>query len=685
MPEEKHIIKADIVEDEFEDIAIDMPVQMSGVKKKELAIEICEKIKKSIDDTSGFVAKLTKWNNLVEGITEERSGSNIHIPMPNVKLTGIVDKISETLNEMPYFFMIKSDKLEDTKKQAIQQHVQNILNDMGWQKNLEGILFNAGEQRTAIVAQTYDTEKIAASKWGYYSDETEFKKEYPNAEKAGISKEQYGKILKDVISPGGTRIQETYYRIKKGQKIDIINRQDFILCPADVLELKKAEGQFSRAHLTDQDYKIGIRDKKYEKSDIDALYAKINASGKDDKDKPRKTQQTTQETNAIETNKNAAIGINVANKTGRESFVGIYRYDLDEDGIKEYLLITVDYKAQHILRIREYPYFSGESYFKKIVLRQRVNRFDGMGIIELLEHLVIQLNNIYNQENDGWNQVLSKTFLMKYGVEVVPEMVGREGIELGTVYQIGEGVDDVRKAIMHLFQDIQGLQFMPQRVAQILKFIDDITVSDQLLTGKESPTDPKAPMGKTIALLRMAASKIAGYIRHSRPGLNSIGEGILWLEYQFGPDEYTETISGEDITFTKDDIFPDNIDIEISVSDSRLNQAILKAMAQEALGVVAPFIEHNPPGVQELLDNYLTHAQFSGDKKKVIMTQKELTDLLMQMMQAKQAEEQAAAEEEERKGQEEYVKEGEKLSKDMSPEEIDEAESEVAEEVAETT
>jgi hypothetical protein len=68
------------------------------------------------------------------------------------------------------------------------------------------------------------------------------------------------------------------------------------------------------------------------------------------------------------------------------------------------------------------------------------------------------------------------------------------------------------------------------------KYNDDRTGVSSLATGKESPTDPRAPASKTALLLSQTGDNIEDYIKCLLPSFNLIGEICLKLIYQMSKE-----------------------------------------------------------------------------------------------------------------------------------------------------
>jgi hypothetical protein len=80
----------------------------------------------------------------------------------------------------------------------------------------------------------------------------------------------------------------------------------------------------------------------------------------------------------------------------------------------------------------------------------------------------------------------------------------------------------------------------------------DVTGVSDLMTGRESPSDPTAPASKTIALLQASGVNIKDYIRTMLPSFNIFVQYILQLYYQMSQEgrKYRVRRKSESVTGT---------------------------------------------------------------------------------------------------------------------------------------
>ena len=134
---------------------------------------------------------------------------------------------------------------------------------------------------------------------------------------------------------------------------------------------------------------------------------------------------------------------------------------------------------------------------------------------------------------------------------------------------------------------------------------DDVSQVSSYTTGKESPIDPNAPMGKTLALLQQAGINIEEYIENLLPSFNEVGKIFLQLTYQMSKEGKKYGPRGSDQEFPEisrsDMISRTNIQSQaMSFNFDELNiKRELLAFYQAFRG--EPIFAQNPEGVYTLM------------------------------------------------------------------------------------
>jgi hypothetical protein len=141
------------------------------------------------------------------------------------------------------------------------------------------------------------------------------------------------------------------------------------------------------------------------------------------------------------------------------------------------------------------------------------------------------------------------TPILKEGSEmerIFMEKKFREGMPI----VLSEFTEDVSKSFDFVRWPSMNLDDMVGLTQLLKKQDSDVTGVTDLMTGRESPTDPSAPATKTIALLNQSGLNIKDYIRVYLPSFNVFVTSLLALYYQMSEvkkyrvNEKSQKVSG---------------------------------------------------------------------------------------------------------------------------------------------
>ena len=123
------------------------------------------------------------------------------------------------------------------------------------------------------------------------------------------------------------------------------------------------------------------------------------------------------------------------------------------------------------------------------------------------------------------------TPVIKEGSSVEKQLMSRRWNH-GVPLVVPRDASEVSKEITFLPKPQSQAAGMIPIIQYLLKQDDDVSGVQSPMTGRESPTDPRAPAAKTIALMKMSGLNIEGYIKCALPSFNEIATIILALNYQ---------------------------------------------------------------------------------------------------------------------------------------------------------
>lgn len=184
-----------------------------------------------------------------------------------------------------------------------------------------------------------------------------------------------------------------------------------------------------------------------------------------------------------------------------------------------------------------YPYFSFDIDYLPFWVKLNDEGFFGgaKSVIMDLRDSNIAQDAILNLMLDGSYKRNILTPIVREGSEIEQQFIENKWID-GKPISIDQNYDDVNKGIGFVQYPQQNFAELVG-ISQILKKLDsDVTGVTDLMTGRESQSDPRAPATKTIALLNQSGINIKDYIRTYLPSFNEFVSNILGLYYQMSQE-----------------------------------------------------------------------------------------------------------------------------------------------------
>ena len=86
------------------------------------------------------------------------------------------------------------------------------------------------------------------------------------------------------------------------------------------------------------------------------------------------------------------------------------RYDVDEDGEEDDIMVVYHPSSGQILRGIYAPLFSGMRPYTKFIFYPKEFSFDGEGIVQILEHLQVTLDTLVNQMIDRVTRLTRRSY-----------------------------------------------------------------------------------------------------------------------------------------------------------------------------------------------------------------------------------------------------------------------------------
>lgn len=291
--------------------------------------------------------------------------------------------------------------------------------------------------------------------------------------------------------------------------------------------------------------------------------------------------------------------------------------DLDEDGIDEPYIVTVDEQTAQVLRIErafdEEDILTNEAgdpllikrwqpYVKYAFLRDPKGRFYELGFGQLLSSITEVINSIINQSLDaGAAQAAGGGFI---GAELRLQGAGQNGrllFEPGKFKTVNANGGDIAKAIYErTFPGPSPVLF--QMLGMLMEAAKDVASVNDAITGDAART---APVGTTLALIEQGQQVFNAIFKRFYRGARTEYQKFVECLRRWGGEEieamYKEFLDDPEVSFYAD-ADEAGIDIRPVADPGAVTQQQKIAKAQMILGLV-PTQQINPKvAVRQTLD-----------------------------------------------------------------------------------
>lgn len=539
--------------EEVESRFVRRAMKLAEEQTKKLGGKLYRAIQEWKDSRSQLIQKLRERNDLAEGVEKETDfpwvgASNVHIPYPKIKLREIKATITRnTMRPVP-FLMCKyagSEKdmttYQDTTKQ-IEEFVEDALRSKtNIHSTLKESLIPIARDGLTPVQIIWETEIERVMDFKSYLSVDEFLADYPTAEDAGISENQFDKVVSNLANGQKYEVQYEYDLVTyDAPKAYLVPLLDFVHWPVFESEIQNTVTHGKRVWYKDYDierlHSIGkFTDKKVVES--------ILKMGGDVRDEESLTvsrdsiEGITRDTDTTETRE-------------YECYELVHKEDLDGDGVKEKYLIYFHFKSKSILRIERYPVRKGACSYFPLRYMKRDGRLLGISIIDDLSGISNEIDIIHRQ------RINSRT------ITHVPSFKAK--LTTRNIFDPGNSRLRFRPGVTFYLDDINAIEQFDIKPVDLsgsmdeenmlMQFADLVCGASSGLSGQSNPLDPRAPARKQQELLRQSANRIDDYVDPLLDQFSKIGQYVLDLYYQYGPDRIEYSVKSKDGSFLTKEI-----------------------------------------------------------------------------------------------------------------------------------
>jgi len=296
------------------------------------------------------------------------------------------------------------------------------------------------------------------------------------------------------------------------------------------------------------------------------------------------------------------------------------RFDIDNDGFPENIVLTYSARANKILHAQYHPYQHNLRPFVPFRYMPRENNFYGIGISEMGEDYQIGVSTMTNQRID--NKTISNTscFKARKGSGIRPKLK----VYPGKVINLNDMSD------LEAFPLGSNYNSTTEDEALLRQYFERRTgVSDYSLGRENESVGTKATATATLALIQEGSKRFDLIIRDFRNSLSECGMQCLQLCQQFKPTNEMYMVLGpaglpieKVINFPRDYI-RSRVSLIVNTSTSATSKEIAKQNDMALFGIIS---QHQ----QRVLELIQAMAQAKDPKIQGILAA--MLDSLMEIM-----------------------------------------------------
>ena len=490
------------------DVLLDRQTSTGGLLESELSTYIKENLDQERQNQEKLVKRIQRSERQYAGRKKSKSFpwmncSNISVPETRKNVDTVLVRLLDAVFNRRKIFIVKANKPE------LMDQARAIEKALDWffkhviklKEKLLSPMMQGLKSGTGIINITWESKREAV--YRYATPEEMEDKSVHKYEIEGSSES----VVKEV---------QTFY---EGPQWVPVPREDFIIS-SDAINIKDARLVGFRSYQNLSDIKMKERQGIYREGCSD----KLLGPDKYDEVKESRAQNQGKEIKPTEVNRPYEI------------WTLWLKYDVDEDGEPDSLVVSFHSESGTILRCLYNPVFTGNKPFVRIAPWPVEFSFDGDGLCNALYHIQEAIDAIQNQRIDRGTLLNSYVTVSRTGV-------GLDNFKFspGKHYVCEENpTEDVFRVIQ--VPDVSPTQFTEQSVLSSLgERLSGISPAMQGISTSERPVAKE-----TFQLIEEANKKFKSQIDNIRDGLIEGAYQTLELMSQYQPTlRFKEDINGE--------------------------------------------------------------------------------------------------------------------------------------------
>ena len=487
-------------------------------------------------ETRPLRRKLIEWNDLLEGVVEETNfpfegASNLTLHYAAGIVGTFRSQFVSTQFQDPDIFSVSSRPGSGKHSPDDLKNHEEGLNyifhsDSNGLDILKDAVVPCVRDGTAVVQGSWERRLERGNDSRIYGSALDFNRDYPSAEASGLSEEDYASLMDKWIFIQDFELQTKFHYdfvAQDGIEFSIISLANFIFWPTYAPTIRRMEMYGSLYEMSPVAVKLAVKQGEFYKERADEALKGGRKFGGDEWSASRNFVERLARTLGDEDQP-----IQLADL--------VVKWDSDDDGIPEKYLVTYAPEARKVLAVDNYPIRRNIDMAVALRMVKRENRFLGVSLVGDTEDLFLFMDTIHNHRNNvrmiATSPVFKTNEQYKEALDLGrSENVFRPGLNFWiNAKDWNTSIEQV--AIANLDQPGNSLD----EEAIIERKIELRFGPTQGLSGRETPSDPRAPAAKTLGLLQQATKRIDDYGEEWQSSYPDIAELTVALRLQYGPD-----------------------------------------------------------------------------------------------------------------------------------------------------
>jgi hypothetical protein len=335
-------------------------------------------LNQELENQQPLIDKLAVWNRQYQGIKPDKNipyqgCSNTAIPKTRILTDALTVRIIDAVFGQMKLWVVKPAKpefvdLAPDLEDGLDWWQKNIVK---FRKKIFSPLLQSIKTGTGIVMVDYTKKKRTAYRY------------------AGEGEEGPGVVK----TKGGQKVVKSVKSVYDGPDILPISREDFVIS-SEATDIQDAFLCGYRTYLRKPEIELKAQTGEYDDTILGSI---VGPNEIDDTKKDRAEGQGK---------------LIKSDEKGRYEIWKLWlRYDVDEDGEEDDVVLTFHKGSQTLLRAIYNPLFMGFRPFVSLVFYPSEYAFDGMGVCQVLEKPQVELDMLHNSRIDRLEQISARMYL----------------------------------------------------------------------------------------------------------------------------------------------------------------------------------------------------------------------------------------------------------------------------------